>query len=68
MREQAFAADRAVAGFKAKNTNIIAQVPNEAEITLRGLESSASNYRTFYDNLIQNIIQRYRMEAYQRLP
>jgi succinoglycan biosynthesis transport protein ExoP len=33
---------------------IIAQVPNDAQITLRGLESSAQSFRTFYDNFLQN--------------
>ena len=33
---------------------ITAQIPNEAQITLRGLESSAQSYRNFYDNFLQN--------------
>jgi len=66
LRERALAADRAVAEFKAKNTNIIAQVPNDAQVTLRALESSASSYRTLYDNFMEQI---YRMEVVcQRLP
>jgi succinoglycan biosynthesis transport protein ExoP len=35
-------------------TGIVAAVPNEAEITLRGLESSAQSYRKFYDNFLLN--------------
>jgi TPR repeat protein len=53
LREQVLAADRAVTEFKAKNANIIAQVPNEAHPTLRGLESSANSLRTLYDAFIQ---------------
>ena len=29
---------------------LVAAVPKDAQVTLRGLESSAQNYRTFYDN------------------
>jgi succinoglycan biosynthesis transport protein ExoP len=32
----------------------VAQVPNDAQITLRGLESSAQSYRTYYDNFFQH--------------
>jgi TPR repeat protein len=53
LREQALAADRAVAEFKAKNA-IIGQVPNDVQIALRGLETAASSYRTLYDNIVQN--------------
>jgi polysaccharide biosynthesis transport protein len=30
--------------------SVVAQVPNEAQITLRSLEASAQSYRAFYDN------------------
>jgi polysaccharide biosynthesis transport protein len=33
---------------------IVAQIPNDAQITLRGLESSAQSYRKFYDNFLLN--------------
>jgi succinoglycan biosynthesis transport protein ExoP len=33
-----------------KFKELVAAVPKEAQVTLRGLESSAQNYRTFYDN------------------
>jgi polysaccharide biosynthesis transport protein len=32
--------------------SIVAQIPNEAQIALRGLESSAQSYRTFTDNFL----------------
>jgi len=32
----------------------VSQIPNDAQITLRGLESSAQSYRTFYDNFFLN--------------
>lgn len=30
----------------------VSQIPNDAQITLRGLESSAQSYRTFFDNFL----------------
>jgi succinoglycan biosynthesis transport protein ExoP len=32
--------------------SIVSQIPNEAQITLRGLESSAQSYRAFTDNFL----------------
>jgi len=34
--------------------SVLAQVPNDAQIALRGLETTAQSYRTFYDNFFQN--------------
>jgi succinoglycan biosynthesis transport protein ExoP len=33
---------------------LVALIPNNAQITLRGLESSAQSYRKFYDNFLLN--------------
>jgi succinoglycan biosynthesis transport protein ExoP len=33
---------------------VVAQTPSDAQITLRGLESSAQSYRTYYDHFLQN--------------
>ena len=34
-------------------TTAVAGIPNDAQVTLRGLEASSESYRTFYDNYLQ---------------
>ncbi len=38
--------------LEKRMAEVVSQIPNEAQITLRGLESSAQSYRTFYDNFL----------------
>jgi polysaccharide biosynthesis transport protein len=38
------------AGLEKQLSATVAQIPNEAQITLRSLEASAQSYRAFYDN------------------
>jgi len=42
------------AELETQLSSMVAQVPNDAQIALRGLESSAQSYRTFYDNFLLN--------------
>jgi hypothetical protein len=65
LRGQALAADRAMAEFKAKNNIVTAQVqvPNDVQVALRELESTASTYRTLYYSFVQRFIEVYRMDV-----
>ena len=47
-------AKRNQAGLEKELAAIVFRIPNEAQISLRGLETSAQSYRTLYDNFLQN--------------